>query len=57
MFKNKNPKQLSTINKRPDFSNHPQLTFTYPSSASSLPLHQPQPSTSPLTQQKVVNLS
>ena len=35
------PKQLSTTNNPTDLSNQPQLTFTYPPSASSLPPPQP----------------
>ena len=45
IFKNEPPK---TINNSPDLLNHPQLN--YPSSVSSLPPPQPQPSTCPLTQ-------
>ena len=44
------PKQLSTTNNPTDLSNQPQLTFTYPRSASSLPPPQPQHTISPLTQ-------
>ena len=39
-----------TINNLTDLPNHPQLTFAYPTSASSLPPTQPQHTISPLTQ-------
>ena len=49
IFKNESPKHLSTINNSLDLPNYPQLTFTYPPSASSLSPLQSQPINSPLT--------
>ena len=46
IFKNKPPKIFSTISNSSNLPNHPQLTFTYPPSVSSLPPPQSQPSTS-----------
>ena len=44
------PKHLSTINNSSNLLNHPQLTFSYPPSASSLSPSQLQPSTCSFTQ-------
>ena len=44
------PKQFPTINNPTDPPNHPQIIFTYPPSASSLPPPQTQHTISPLTQ-------